>query len=58
MCRVNQGDIEFIDCQLLNPFLADMGAIEISRIDFIKRQQTAINKRLTTDFWQPRALDI
>ncbi|GAA6173381.1 leucyl/phenylalanyl-tRNA--protein transferase [Colwellia sp. KU-HH00111] len=51
-------DSEFIDCQLLNPFLADMGAIEISRIDFIKRQQTAINKRLTTDFWQPRALDI
>jgi leucyl/phenylalanyl-tRNA--protein transferase len=49
-------DVDFIDCQLLNPFLADMGAIEISRDDFIKRKQIAINKQVTENFWQPRQL--
>ncbi len=49
--------VKFIDCQLLNPFLADMGAIEISRADFIKQQQTAINTTIPNDFWQPRVLN-
>lgn len=49
-------DVDFIDCQLLNPFLADMGAIEISRDDFIKIKQTAINKTVATNFWQAREL--
>lgn len=49
-------EVEFIDCQLLNPFLADMGAIEISRQSFIKNKQAAINKEVATDFWQPRLL--
>jgi len=48
--------VDFIDCQLLNPFLADMGAIEISRDDFIKMKQAAINKIVTTNFWQAREL--
>lgn len=51
-------DIDFIDCQLLNPFLADMGAIEISRKNFIACKQTAINKEITDDFWQSRELFI
>lgn len=49
-------DVDFIDCQLLNPFLADMGAVEVSRISFINRKQTAINKEVATDFWQAREL--
>ena len=49
-------EVEFIDCQLLNPFLADMGAIEVSRQSFIKSKQAAINKEVAAEFWQPRAL--
>jgi len=51
-------DVEFIDCQLLNPFLADMGAIEISRESFISSKQTAINKEIAENFWQPRELSL
>ena len=49
-------DVDFIDCQLLNPFLADMGAIEVSRKSFIKSKQTAINTEIATEFWQTREL--
>jgi len=48
--------VDFIDCQLLNPFLADMGAIEVSRDDFISIKQAAINKKVETNFWQTREL--
>lgn len=51
-------DVDFIDCQILNPFLADMGAVEISRNNFLKMKQTAINKEVTTDFWVARELTI
>jgi leucyl/phenylalanyl-tRNA--protein transferase len=51
-------DVDFIDCQLLNNFLADMGATEISRENFVALKQTAINKEVTTNFWQPRELSI
>lgn len=50
--------IEFVDCQLLNPFLEDMGATEISRADFISKQQSAITKRVPDDFWQARKLTL
>ena len=49
-------DVNFIDCQLLNPFLVDMGAVEISRAEFIKQQYNAITKVVPTDFWQTRQL--
>jgi leucyl/phenylalanyl-tRNA--protein transferase len=51
-------DIDFIDCQLLNPFLQDMGAIEISRDSFLQRQLGAINKVIPKDFWHKKALEI
>ncbi len=51
-------DINFIDCQMLNPFLADMGAIEISRDSFRQRQLSAINKVVPKDFWYKKALAI
>ena len=50
--------IDFIDCQILNPFLADMGAIEISRDNFVKIKQTAINKEVAINFWQARELTL
>lgn len=53
---LNSIDVDFIDCQILNPFLADMGAVEISRESFIKSKQTAINKEVATEFWQAREL--
>lgn len=51
-------DIDFIDCQLLNHFLVDMGATEISRENFVACKQTAINKEVAADFWQPRELPV
>lgn len=51
-------DVDFIDCQLLNPFLADMGAVEISRENFKKMKQTAINTKVQNDFWLARELFI
>ncbi len=50
--------VEFIDCQLLNPFLQDMGAIEISRSDFITLKQAAITKEVAKNFWRARELDM
>ncbi len=50
--------VDFIDCQLLNPFLEDMGAKEVSRDDFIQRQQSAITKTVPMNFWQTRTLTI
>lgn len=51
-------DVDFIDCQLLNDFLADMGATEISRENFLAFKQAAINKEVPTNFWQPRELSV
>jgi len=50
--------ITFIDCQLANPFLEDMGCIEVARDEFIIHKQNAINIELPTDFWQPREISI
>lgn len=49
-------EVSFIDCQLLNPFLADMGAIEVSRDIFLQQQQNAITKVVPANFWQAREL--
>ena len=53
---LNSLGIDFIDCQLLNPFLVDMGASEVSRDEFTKIKKVAINKKIETNFWQPREL--
>jgi len=53
---LNSINIEFIDCQMLNPFLASMGCIEISREQFIRQQLTAKAIIPPIDFWQARAL--
>ncbi|WP_281557415.1 leucyl/phenylalanyl-tRNA--protein transferase [Thalassomonas sp. RHCl1] len=48
--------VTFIDCQILNPFLQEMGAVEISRQAFVELKETAINKVIAHDFWQQRTL--
>lgn len=49
-------NIELLDCQMLNPFLADMGCLEISRENFIQTKQRSLEKILPNHFWQPRQL--
>ena len=49
-------NINFIDCQMLNPFLIDMGAVEVSRDDFIVLKKDALTKSVIANFWQPREL--
>jgi leucyl/phenylalanyl-tRNA--protein transferase len=48
--------IEMIDCQMLNPFLEDMGCIEIDRNAFINKKDKAITIQLEHEFWQSRQL--
>ena len=55
---LSSSNIDFIDCQMLNPFLADMGAVDVSRETFINLKKTALNQNIATDFWQTRVLDI
>lgn len=50
--------IKFIDCQIANPFLVDMGCIEVSRQAFIDQQSLLVNKQLPEQFWLPRTLDL
>lgn len=51
-------EIDFIDCQLLNPFLEDMGAKEVSREDFYHKQQNALMQCPPDNFWQARTLTL
>jgi len=51
-------DIELIDCQMLNPFLASMGCIEVSREQFITQQVASKAIVPPANFWQPRALTL
>ncbi|MFT5634667.1 MAG: leucyl/phenylalanyl-tRNA--protein transferase [Cognaticolwellia sp.] len=50
--------VELIDCQMLNPFLASMGCIEVSRQEFITQQIAAKNISPVVNFWQPRQLTL
>jgi leucyl/phenylalanyl-tRNA--protein transferase len=49
-------NVSFFDCQILNPFLQDMGAVEVSRKEFINLKQIATEKILPAGFWQPAFL--
>ncbi|TMM43776.1 leucyl/phenylalanyl-tRNA--protein transferase [Colwellia ponticola] len=55
---LDSAGITFIDCQLLNPFLEDMGAKEITRDTFLAQQKIAVATPLPTDFWQARTLTL
>jgi leucyl/phenylalanyl-tRNA--protein transferase len=49
-------NIPLIDCQMLNPFLEDMGCIEVSRSQFMTLKAKALTVSLPPDFWLPRQL--
>jgi len=51
-------NISLIDCQMLNPFLEDMGCIEIPRSHFISLQAKALSISLPPNFWLPRQLTL
>lgn len=42
----------WIDCQLPNPFLTSMGAVEVARDDFLKQLSTAIGEQADDHVWQ------
>lgn len=50
--------VNLIDCQMLNPFLASMGCIEVSREEFIAQQQQAKVIIMPDNFWRPRQLEL
>jgi len=49
-------NIAMIDCQLLNPFLADMGCYEISRSEFIKQQKKHLAITPPCNFWHAKEI--
>jgi len=49
-------NVDFIDCQINNPFLSTMGCTELSRETFIKKQQSALKIKLPENFWSARQL--
>lgn len=49
-------NVEFIDCQMLNPFLSTMGCVEITREAFVLQQCVAKAIIPPKDFWQAKCL--
>ncbi|CCQ11804.1 Leucyl/phenylalanyl-tRNA--protein transferase [Pseudoalteromonas luteoviolacea B = ATCC 29581] len=49
-------DAHFIDCQLLNPYLASMGAKSISRSNFLAKLKAARCYTIPDRMWQPQSL--
>jgi leucyl/phenylalanyl-tRNA--protein transferase len=54
--HLKSANINFIDCQLLNPFLESMGCKEVKRDDFVKLKDEAIKISLNNQFWSPQIL--
>jgi leucyl/phenylalanyl-tRNA--protein transferase len=50
--------IKFVDCQMINPFLKDMGVTEICRQEFIELKNDALLVAVPDDFWQQRTLSL
>jgi len=55
---LKRNGIKFIDCQIINNFLADMGAIEVDRNIFKRLLQEAIQQTVNDDIWTARELTI
>ncbi|WNC70300.1 leucyl/phenylalanyl-tRNA--protein transferase [Thalassotalea nanhaiensis] len=49
-------EVEFIDCQIQNPFLESMGAVDISRDEFLQLKSNELNRNVNKDFWLNREL--
>ena len=48
--RMRAGGFQLLDCQFLTPHLATMGAIEVSRADYLARLKGALAGTDTVDF--------
>ncbi|RLA65579.1 MAG: leucyl/phenylalanyl-tRNA--protein transferase [Epsilonproteobacteria bacterium] len=48
---LHQQKIDWLDTQLINPFLEKMGALEISRVDYIKMLDKSIKRKVSKDFF-------
>ncbi|MEW6991548.1 leucyl/phenylalanyl-tRNA--protein transferase [Colwelliaceae bacterium 6441] len=55
---LKSANIDLIDCQMQNPFLASMGSYEISRAKFIQLKNIALSISLSQDFWATRQLHL
>ncbi len=49
-------NIQFIDCQINNPFLETMGCVDISREKFLHLHNHALKDKISPNFWQARTL--
>ncbi|WP_286267528.1 leucyl/phenylalanyl-tRNA--protein transferase [Thalassotalea atypica] len=59
MCQLlAEQNISFIDCQISNEFLQDMGCVSISRNKFISLKQEVLNVELSNQFWHARPLTL
>ena len=47
---------KLIDCQVLNPHTASLGAEEIARSDYLQRVNSLSDLTLSTDCWRPQTL--
>lgn len=54
--HLSKMDYKFIDCQLLNPYLQQLGAEQISREDFLRRLRDAQEQHSATPSWLPGVL--
>ncbi|POT57941.1 leucyl/phenylalanyl-tRNA--protein transferase [Citrobacter amalonaticus] len=52
---VRQGG-KLLDCQVLNNHTASLGAVEISRKEYLEHLEITRQQRLPEDFWVPRTL--
>lgn len=50
--------VQFIDCQIQNPFLESMGAVEISRDEFLQLKSEELKRTVDDVFWQQREITL
>lgn len=53
---MTEKEMDFIDCQLQNPFLQSLGCKEVSRNTFLERLAISSSKTIQTNLWHPRVL--
>ncbi|WP_448549810.1 leucyl/phenylalanyl-tRNA--protein transferase [Thalassotalea fusca] len=49
-------NVDFIDCQILNPFLASMGCKDVALAEFQRLQTSMLNLQVPSTLWEPRTL--
>lgn len=51
-------NVDFIDCQMQNQFLASMGTIEINREHFLAKHQQALSLTVPENIWQQAEISL